>query len=112
MCTLQEELCLKELFILSPCSKSWSKLCAHMEGASVCCKQSVKVQLRCSYASVSTAALMTSAGEKLPQNILLLLLSAMLLFCEAISQKLFKLTLEDRSNRLSRNIGMKLPLQK
>ena len=71
-----------------------------MEGGSVCCSQSVKAQLRCSHASVNIEALMTSAGEKLPQNILLLL-SAMLLFCEAISQKLFKLTLEDRSNRLS-----------
>jgi len=82
-----------------------------MEGGRVCCKQSVKAQLRCSYASVSIAALMTSAGDKLPQNILLLL-SGMLFFYEAISQKLFKLTLEDRSNRLSRNIGMQLPFQK
>jgi len=38
MCTSQEELCLKELFILSPCSKSCSKLCTNLEGGSVCSK--------------------------------------------------------------------------
>jgi hypothetical protein len=36
MCTSQEELYMKELFILPPCSKSCSKLCTHMEGGSVC----------------------------------------------------------------------------
>jgi hypothetical protein len=44
-----------------------------MEGGTVCCSQSVKAQLRCSYASVSIAALMTFAGEKLPQDVLSLL---------------------------------------
>jgi len=44
-----------------------------MDSGSVCSKQSVKAQLRCSYASASIAVLMTSAGEKLPQDILLLL---------------------------------------
>jgi len=38
-----------------------------------CLQQTLKAQVRCSYASVSIAALMISAGENLPQDILLLL---------------------------------------
>jgi hypothetical protein len=47
-----------------------------------CLLQSVKAQLRCSYASVSIAALMTFAGEKLPEDILLLLFAC----CYSVKQ--------------------------